>query len=198
MDLSTPTASTAETEAITHEFRSRPYGHVRLLLRGFIHFFSYHLFLASKRTRMVKAAGFRLQVRPTVFHPRIFLTSDFFAGYISSLNLLGKRVVDVGTGTGILALSAARAGASGVVALDINPAAVDASLENATINGLGDRVTAMVSDLLSVLPSEAVFDVISAAHHHFLANPVTWPIGLGSPGRTTAALPIYSSRVENA
>ena len=122
---------------------SVPQGPLRRFLRKFIHFFSYHLFLTRKGGRVVKAGGFQLHVRPTVFHPRIFLTSEFFAHFISGLDLHGMQVVDVGTGTGILALAAARAGAVKVVALDINPAAVEAAQENARINGVGDRVTAM-------------------------------------------------------
>jgi predicted RNA methylase len=40
--------------------------------------------------------------------------------YIGRLDFSGKRVVDVGTGSGILALAAARAGAKNVTAVDIN------------------------------------------------------------------------------
>jgi release factor glutamine methyltransferase len=101
--------------------RATPHGLFRRLLRGFIHFFSYHLILARRSTRMTQAAGFRLEVRSTVFHPRYFISSECFAAFIDRLDLAGKRVADVGTGSGILALPAARAGAQNAMALDINP-----------------------------------------------------------------------------
>ena len=78
---------------------------------------------------MARVAGFRLKVRPTVFHPRYFLTSEFFADFLSGIDLVGKRGADVGTGSGILALAAARAGAVSVVALDINSNAAMAAAE---------------------------------------------------------------------
>ena len=53
-------------------------GRFRRFLRGFIHFFSYHLILARRSTRVTRAAGFRLEVRPTVFHPRYFISSECF------------------------------------------------------------------------------------------------------------------------
>ena len=83
--------------------------------------------------------------------PEIFLTSEFFANFLASLDLTGKRVADVGTGSGILALAAARAGAASVVAIDINPNAAEAAAENAHANGLGSRIMAVGSDLLSAL-----------------------------------------------
>ncbi len=47
-----------------------------------------------------------------------------------------KRVLDLGTGTGILAIAAARLGASRVVALDIDPEALRACAHNARLNGV--------------------------------------------------------------
>ena len=140
--------------------RGVPHGPFRRLLRGFLHFFSYHLILARQNTRVTRAAGFRLTVRPTVFHPRYFISSERFAEFIGSLDLSGKYVVDIGTGSGILALAAARAGAKNVLATDINPNAALTAAENATANGVGDRVTALCTNLLSALAPRPLFDVI--------------------------------------
>src|SRR5437660_10260579 len=144
----------------------------RLLLRKAIHFFSYHLILKRHTTRMTQAAGFRLIVRPTVFHPRCFITSEFFASFIGRQDLAGKRVADVGTGSGILALAAARAGAATVVAVDIHPTAARTAGENAQANGLGDRVTAVCSNLLSGLAPRPIFDVILSSPPSFPGEPL--------------------------
>src|SRR5215813_8959512 len=110
---------------------SVPQGQWRRGLRSTIHFLSYHFILKRRTTRRTRAAGFRMIVRPTVFHPRYFITSEFFASFIDRLDLSGKRVADVGTGSGILALAAARAGATHVTAIDVNPNAALAAAQNA-------------------------------------------------------------------
>src|SRR5262249_40823877 len=69
--------------------RSVPHGPVRRLLRAVIHFFSYHLVLARQSTRATRVAGFHLNVRPTVFHPRYFISSERFAAFIDGLDLTG-------------------------------------------------------------------------------------------------------------
>ena len=53
--------------------------------------------------------------------------------------LVGRRILDVGCGSGALALMAARLGAAYAVGVDIHGAAVRLARKNARINGLSDR-----------------------------------------------------------
>jgi len=145
----------------------------RRIFRKLVHFFSYHFILNRPRVASTKVSGLLLTVQPSVFHPKIFLTSKFFADFLQSMNLEGKRAVDIGTGSGILALSAAKAGAATVLALDINPAAVRAATLNAEANGLQARVTARVSDLFSAVMPDEKFDIIIASPPSFAGEPLS-------------------------
>lgn len=140
----------------------------RRLFRGVVHYLSHRFILNRATVRTVRAAGFRLCVPPTVFHPKLFLTSEYLARFIGTLDLKGKRVADVGTGSGILALAAARAGSSDVTAIDINPNAVRATSINSRVNGFGSQITAVCGDLLSSLTPHSQFDVI-------VSNPPLFP-----------------------
>lgn len=64
--------------------------------------------------------------------------------------LAGEPVLDVGCGSGILALVALLCGASNAVATDIDPDAVAVTAENAARNGLTDRVEATTQDLSEI------------------------------------------------
>jgi methylase of polypeptide subunit release factors len=150
---------------------SPQYHWLRRFIRNTIHFFSYHVFLKRQTTTVSRVAGFRLTVPPTVFHPRVFLTSRFFAGFIGRLDLRDKQVAEIGTGSGILALAAARAGAASVVAIDINPNAARAARDNARANGLGQRVTGVCSNLMSGLAPRPTFDVILSSPPSFAGEP---------------------------
>lgn len=147
-----------ELPARRHDAASR--GACRRALRRMLHFLSYHFVLARRHSQVTRAAGFFLTVRPTVFHPRYFLSSEYFAAFIAGLDLRGKCVADVGTGTGILALAAARAGAAQVVATDINPSAARNATENARANGFGEVIAALCSNLLAAVAPKPCFDVI--------------------------------------
>lgn len=63
----------------------------------------------------------------------------------------GESVIDVGTGSGILAIGALKLGASRVLALDLDPVAVSSATENIKLNGLQDVIDVRLSDLLGVL-----------------------------------------------
>jgi methylase of polypeptide subunit release factors len=133
----------------------------RLLRRG-LHAAFYQLVVKPSRRRAVRtrAARFALTVRPSVFHPKWFLSSEILAGFVGRLDLRGRRVADVGTGSGVLALAAARAGAAFVLAVDVNPEAARSAAENARENGYADRVAVVCGDLLSAVAPEARFDAI--------------------------------------
>ena len=63
----------------------------------------------------------------------------------------GGSLLDVGTGSGILAIAAARLGAKDIVAVDIDPDAVRVARENVAHNGLTDAIDVRRGDLLQGL-----------------------------------------------
>lgn len=60
----------------------------------------------------------------------------------------GDQVIDIGTGSGILAVAAARLGAKHVLAIDLDPVAVESAKINAELNGMSNQITARSGDLL--------------------------------------------------
>jgi ribosomal protein L11 methyltransferase len=59
----------------------------------------------------------------------------------------GERVLDIGTGSGILAIAALKLGAAAAEGVDIDPVAVRTAGENAKRNGVGEKLTVLVGDL---------------------------------------------------
>ena len=72
-----------------------------------------------------------------------------------------QDVLDLGTGSGILAIAAAKLGARQVLALDIDPLAVSATAENARANGVGEKIIAQCGSLECVLGGARRFDLVT-------------------------------------
>ena len=86
----------------------------------------------------------------------------------------GDTAIDIGTGTGILAIAAALAGAKDVLATDLDPVAVRVAAENVCVNGFADVIRTRQGDLLQAVDERAnvvianiIADVIA-----MLARPV--------------------------
>jgi ribosomal protein L11 methyltransferase len=82
-----------------------------------------------------------------------------------------QRVLDLGTGTGVLAIAAAKALRRRVLASDIDPVSVRVARDNARLNGVGDLVEAICATGFSAphFAIRAPFDLVLA---NILANPL--------------------------
>lgn len=72
----------------------------------------------------------------------------------------GERMLDIGTGSGILAIAALKLGAASAEGVDIDPMCVRTAGENAARNGVEDRLTVLVGDLSD--KATGVYDIITA------------------------------------
>lgn len=79
---------------------------------------------------------------------------------LQRIELTGARVLDLGTGSGVLAITAARLGAGSVLAIDEDPDAVEAARENVALNHVGATVDVRELDLATLPPQQA--DVLLA------------------------------------
>ncbi|MET8682388.1 class I SAM-dependent methyltransferase [Streptomyces sp. NPDC004647] len=114
---------------------------------------------------------------PEVFAPVYSPTTGF------SMELLGLSdsvpkprtgsMLEIGSGTGIIAVSSALAGCDRLVACDINPAAVRNTAMNAARHGVGDRLRAVHSDLFTGLDVDERFDTIFW-HSNYVLAPVDY------------------------
>ena len=74
----------------------------------------------------------------------------------------GERVLELGCGTGLLAIAAAKLGAGRVVAVDLDGQALDAAVKNAGLNGLSDRIEVRAGSWYEAVRDGERFDVIIA------------------------------------
>jgi len=99
--------------------------------------------------------GYVFHVHENVYEP----AEDSFLFAEHLLREKGERVLDVGTGCGILAIVAG-ANAVRIVGVDINPYALRCTRENAKLNGLIEKFSLVQGDLLRPLKRKATFDLI--------------------------------------
>ncbi|MBO5655972.1 MAG: 50S ribosomal protein L11 methyltransferase [Rikenellaceae bacterium] len=82
----------------------------------------------------------------TGHHATTFLMSRATA----ARDFAGKRVLDMGSGTGVLAIIAAKCGAESVDAVDIDDWAYENCIENCRENGVSEQITAILGDVRKI------------------------------------------------
>jgi release factor glutamine methyltransferase len=109
--------------------------------------------------RMERVGGAPFIVTPSVFNPKVPRTGEFLASQIAPpLVARDCEVLDMGTGSGVCAVIAARY-ARRVVAVDINRAAVRCAGINALLNNVEHRIDVRHGDLFAPVTGER-FDLI--------------------------------------
>ena len=102
--------------------------------------------------------GLVVDVPAGVYHPVPDSSSEFFIRNIKAMDQSRiKKTLEIGCGCGILSLYMAANWTSKTVAADISPVAVQATLDNAELNGL--TLTVLQSDLFEAV-EERDFDLI--------------------------------------
>lgn len=97
-------------------------------------------------------------VFPQVFSPKYLGSTSLFTRSIPFR--AGESFLEIGCGTGVTAVMAAKCGASRVVAVDINPEAVSNSIANAKLHGVDHVIDVRLSDMFSAIGPGERFDTI--------------------------------------
>ena len=118
--------------------------------------------------------------------------------WLDSAPLTGKKVIDYGCGSGILAVAAAKMGATEVRAVDIDPQALTATRANAERNGVSPYIHTSMPDQFSRHPADLVIANILAGPLQELAPVLTDLLKPGGELVLSGLLTEQASDVQNA
>lgn len=127
------------------------------------------------RAVVERVEGVPLLVLPEVFNPAVFRSGAFLARTVAHAAELAPagpepgRALDMGTGSGVGAVFAARRGYR-VMAVDVNPHAVRCARINALMNRLEERIEVRRGDLFQPVEGER-FDLVLFNPPFFLGEP---------------------------
>lgn len=121
------------------------------------------------KTRMYRYKNIRLAIAPEVFHPGFFFSTQLLLHFINKMPLKEKSFLELGCGSGLISIVAAKQGAI-VTATDINPIAIDFLKKNSYQNNV--NISTAVSDLFKNIPVQQ-FDIIAVNPPYYKKQPVT-------------------------
>jgi release factor glutamine methyltransferase len=124
-------------------------------------------YLSRKRTYSYQ--DLTIEVLPGVFHPGLFFSTTFMLEFIEQQHLDHSTLLEIGAGTGIVSLAAAKEGAL-VTATDISPSAIKNMEYNAQRNNVS--LTIIQSNLFENVPKGS-FDWIIVNPPYYPKDPVT-------------------------
>lgn len=118
---------------------------------------------------MYRYKDLMLEIPSEVFHPGFFFSTQLLLQYITKLPLQNKQLLEPGCGSGLIAMTAAKMGAT-VTATDINPVAVEFLKKNCLKNNVQLKV--LHSDLFNDIPVKQ-YDIIAINPPYYKKDPAT-------------------------
>jgi ribosomal protein L11 methyltransferase len=123
-------------------------------------------------------------------------TTQMMVASLIDMELEGRRVLDCGTGTGILSIAALKMGAREAVGYDIDEWSADNARHNAVINQVDSRFTSLLGDATVLKTVEGVFDVVLAnINRNILLNDMEAFVGKMSPYSTLLLSGFYAQDI---
>lgn len=111
--------------------------------------------------------GIRVKVKKGVFHPGLFFSTKFLLKELMKENLRDKTLLELGAGSGLISIIAAKQGAK-VTASDINQVAIEGLSENMEMNN--SKFEILLSDLFDAIPLQT-FDYIIINPPYYAKQP---------------------------
>lgn len=123
-------------------------------------------------------------------------TTRMMVGQLMSLDLTDKRVLDCGTGTGILGIAALKLGARETVGYDIDEWSADNARHNAVINMVDGQFTSLLGDASILKEVSGQFDVVLAnINRNILLNDMEAFVGKMAPHSTLLLSGFYEQDI---
>ncbi|WP_288279812.1 50S ribosomal protein L11 methyltransferase [uncultured Prevotella sp.] len=123
-------------------------------------------------------------------------TTRMMVGQLMSLDLTDKRVLDCGTGTGILGIAALKLGAHEAVGYDIDEWSADNARHNAVINMVDGQFTSLLGDASILKEVSGQFDVVLAnINRNILLNDMEAFVGKMAPHSTLLLSGFYEQDI---
>jgi len=120
------------------------------------------------KTRVYRYKDIRLEIPPQVFHPGFFFSTQVLLRYINTLSLQHRRFLELGCGSGLISIAAAKQQAR-VTATDINEVAIQSLKTNSRQNHV--TIELIESDLFSNIPPQE-FDIIAINPPYYKKQPI--------------------------
>jgi len=121
----------------------------------------------TRKEREYSYNNISVKVLPGVFHPGLFISTKMLLNFVDTLNLKSKIFLELGAGTGIISILAAKKGAT-VYASDISSKAVENVKLNAAKNNV--QINIFTSDLFKNIP-DMQFDYIIINPPYYSKDP---------------------------
>ncbi len=121
-------------------------------------------------TRKYQYNGIKLIIPPEVFHPGFFFSTKLLLKYIDQYSLNDKTFLELGAGSGLIAISASKKGAN-VTATDINPIAITFLKKSCEANNI--HINIIHSNLFQNITFQH-FDFIAINPPYYKKQPGTY------------------------